>query len=226
MESNNNPACMFGICGEAGIGKTTLVSYMYNKIRHHFEVACFLTNIREKSDNNSINALKDLQRTLLYETVKETQTMEDTTFDGNSQIKDKLSHKRVLLILDDVDSIEQLKALAGGSDWFGYGSRIIITTRVENELDKHHVAVTKYKMEELNSCESLQLFCWHAFKMSKPADNYADICNHVVNYVKGFPRALKAIGSNLKGLTVEECEMQLEKYRNVPNAFSFLVDSL
>jgi len=217
---------MLGICGEAGIGKTALVSYLYNKIRHQFEVASFLTNIREKSNNNSINGLKDLQRTLLYETVKGTQTMVDTAFEGHSQIKDKLSHKRVLLILDDIDSIEQLKALAGGCDWFGYGSRIIITTRVANELDKHHVAIRKYKMEELNSCESLELFCWHAFKMSKPADNYADICNHVVNFAKGFPRALKALGSNLKGLSVEEWKMELVKYRNVPNAFTFLVDSL
>jgi len=217
---------MLGICGEAGIGKTALVSYLYNKIRHQFEVASFLTNIREKSNNNSINGLKDLQRTLLYETVKGTQTMVDTAFEGHSQIKDKLSHKRVLLILDDIDSIEQLKALAGGCDWFGYGSRIIITTRVANELDKHHVTIRKYKMEELHSCESLELFCWHAFKMSKPADNYADICNHVVNFAKGFPRALKALGSNLKGLSVEEWKMELVKYRNVPNAFTFLVDSL
>jgi GTPase SAR1 family protein len=217
---------MLGIYGEAGIGKTTLVSYLYNKIRHQFEVASFLTNIREKSNNNNIIDLKDLQRTLLYETVKETQTVVETTFEGHSQIKDKLRHKRVLLILDDVNSIEQLKALAGGCDWFGSGSRIIITTRVETELDNHHVTIRKYKMEELNSCESLELFCWHAFNMSKPFDNYANICNDVVSYSKGFPRALKALGSNLKGLSVREWEMELEKYSNVPNSFSFLVDSL
>jgi hypothetical protein len=81
-------------------------------------------------------------------------------------------------------------------------------------------------MEELNSCESLELFCWHAFNMSKPFDNYANICNDVVSYSKGFPRALKALGSNLKGLSVREWEMELEKYSNVPNSFSFLVDSL
>jgi hypothetical protein len=34
------------------------------------------------------------------------------------------------LILDDVDSLEQLEALAGGLDWFGSGSRVIITTRI------------------------------------------------------------------------------------------------
>lgn len=224
IESNTG-VCMLGIYGDAGIGKTTLAAFLYNKIRHRFQAASFLTNIREKSNSNSISGLEDLHRTLLYETVKETQTMVHTTFERDSQIKRKLTHKRVLLILDDVDSIKQLEALAGGCHWFGSGSRIIITTRVESELDKHDVAITKYKMEELNSSDSLELLCWHAFNMSKPKEHYADICNHAVSFAKGFPRALKVLGSNLKGLSTGEWEMELEKYEKVPDAFSFLVGS-
>ena len=34
-----------------------------------------------------------------------------------------------MIILDDVDGDEQLKALAGRHDWFGLGSRIIVTSR-------------------------------------------------------------------------------------------------
>ena len=41
-------------------------------------------------------------------------------------IKRRLQHKMVLLVLDDVDKLEQLKGLAGGHDWFGSGSIIII----------------------------------------------------------------------------------------------------
>jgi hypothetical protein len=33
------------------------------------------------------------------------------------------------LILDDVRKKEQLEAIAGGFDWFGLGSVIIVTTR-------------------------------------------------------------------------------------------------
>ena len=40
--------------------------------------------------------------------------------------------KKVLVILDDVDKLEQLNALARSRDWFGSGSRIIITTRDAN----------------------------------------------------------------------------------------------
>lgn len=223
---SNDAVCMLGIHGDAGIGKTTLAAYLYNKIRHQFEAASFLSNIREKSNNgNIINALEDLQKTLLYETVKETQVMTTNTFEGRFQIKSKLSHKRVLLILDDVNDIEQLEALAGGCDWFGSGSRIIITTRDENVLDKHQVAIKKYKMQELNFGDSLELMCLYAFDMSKPAEDYEDISNDVVSYARGFPRALKVLGSHLKGLSVKEWKMELKKFRKVPNAFSFLADS-
>jgi len=52
---------------------------------------------------------------------EETQTMLGSTFSGSSEIKHRLAHKRVLLI--------HLESLAGGHCWFGYGSKIIVTTR-------------------------------------------------------------------------------------------------
>jgi hypothetical protein len=35
----------------------------------------------------------------------------------------------ILLVLDDVDKSIQLEKLVGKTDWFGFGSKIIITTR-------------------------------------------------------------------------------------------------
>ena len=42
-------------------------------------------------------------------------------------IKDRLCFKKVLLMLDDVDDLNELEALAGDHNWFGSGSRIIIS---------------------------------------------------------------------------------------------------
>ncbi|MFS7965789.1 putative 17-beta-estradiol 17-dehydrogenase [Helianthus anomalus] len=47
--------------------------------------------------------------------------------------------RKVLLVLDDVDDIGQLEALAGEPTWFKRGSRIIITTRDEQVLKAHQV---------------------------------------------------------------------------------------
>ncbi|KAL2338798.1 hypothetical protein Fmac_013244 [Flemingia macrophylla] len=214
---SNNAVCMLGIYGVGGMGKTTFAVDLYNKIRHQFEAASFVANIREKS-NKSIDGLEDLQRTLLSEMGEETQTIMGSTFRGSSEIKRKLRFKRVLLVLDDVDTVKQLESLAGGDDWFGPRSRIIITTRDEDVLHKHEVKIIRYKMEELNYYESLELFCWYAFNMSRPAENFANISTLAVRYAKGIPLALRVIGSNLKGCSAEEWQIELQKYRKVPDA--------
>ncbi|CAB4282704.1 unnamed protein product [Prunus armeniaca] len=46
---------------------------------------------------------------------------------------------KVLLVIDDVDQLNQLQILAGKKDWFGLGSRIIITTRKEPLLIEHNI---------------------------------------------------------------------------------------
>ncbi|XP_057451716.1 disease resistance-like protein DSC1 [Lotus japonicus] len=156
--------CMLEIYGAGGIGKTTFALNIYNKIRHQFEASSFLADVREKSSKRK--GLEDLQKTLMSEMGEETEAMMGSTFNGDFEIKRKLSNKRVLLVLDDVDKIEQLEALAGGGDWFGSGSRIIITTRDTTMVDKHKmdgVDMKKYKMGELNGDDSLELFCLHAF---------------------------------------------------------------
>lgn len=44
-------------------------------------------------------------------------------------IKERLKNQKVLAVLDDVNNIEQLQALAKETQWFGNKSRIIVTTR-------------------------------------------------------------------------------------------------
>ncbi|KAM4078068.1 hypothetical protein ACB094_09G008600 [Castanea mollissima] len=58
---------------------------------------------------------------------------------GVNIIKNRLCHKKVLLVLDDVNHVHQLEKLAGEHHWFGLGSRIIITTRDEHVLVAHRV---------------------------------------------------------------------------------------
>jgi len=206
--------CMLGIYGGGGIGKTTFAWEIYNKIRLQFEAASFLHKVREKS-NESSRGLEGLQRTLLSEMGVETQTMMGSTFRGSSEIKRKLARKRVLLILDDVDSVKQLESLAGGHDWFGSGSIVIVTTRDIDVLHKHDV---KIKTEEPNHHESTELFCWYAFNMSTHVENFEKVSSHAISYAKGIPLALKVIGSNLKGKSIEEWEIELQRYKKVPDA--------
>ena len=63
--------------------------------------------------------------------------------EGVSVIANRLCNKKVLIVLDDVDGQEQLEALVGKHDWFGLGSRIIVTSRDIHLLRRHGVEDAK-----------------------------------------------------------------------------------
>ncbi|XP_039690698.1 TMV resistance protein N-like [Medicago truncatula] len=138
---------------------------------------------------------------------------------GIYEIKYKLGRKKVLLVLDDVDEMEQIGNLAGGSDWFGPGSTVIITTRDKGLLVGTHSFVVQsiYEMTELSDQHSLELFCRNAFGKSNPETGYEATSSRAVGYAKGLPLALKVIGSNLATRkSLKAWEHALKDYERIP----------
>ncbi|CAJ2634163.1 unnamed protein product [Trifolium pratense] len=216
LKPNDGTVCTLGIIGLGGIGKTELAKALYNKIVHQFEAASFLANVREKS--NKINGLEDLQKTLLSEMFQQPKSELGSTSKGIYEIKHKLEKKKVLLVLDDVDEMKQIENLAGGSDWYGPGSRIIITTRDKGLLmGTHQIEVKTYEMTELNNQHSLQLFCRNAFGKNNPKTGYEAMSYRAIGYAKGLPLALKVIGCNLATRkSLKAWEDALKDYERIP----------
>ncbi|KAK2367511.1 TMV resistance protein N [Trifolium repens] len=131
-------------------------------------------------------------------------------------IRKRLHRKKVLLILDDIDELKQLQALAGGLDWFGVGSRVIVTTRDKHLLENHGIEVT-YEIDEFDKGEALELLRWQAFKSKQVDSSYENILSRAVNYASGFPLALEVLGSNLFGKPVEQWNSLLDQYEKIPN---------
>ncbi|KAL3499764.1 hypothetical protein ACH5RR_038857 [Cinchona calisaya] len=126
--------------------------------------AIFLHEVRE---NSKRYGLENLQEKILSEILCIKHLRIGNVFEGSNMMKRRLCYKKVLVVLDDIDHLDQLEALAGKHDWFGAGSRVIITTKDEHLLVKHQVD-RMYKVELLNEYEAIQLFSWNAFKKNSP----------------------------------------------------------
>ncbi|GLJ27489.1 hypothetical protein SUGI_0539290 [Cryptomeria japonica] len=179
-----------GIWGIGGLGKTTLSKALYNKIHHLFEASSFVSNVKLQG---SIQDLKKLQQQILGDLLKMQRKVNDID-QGKIVMRSHLASLRALVVLDDVDNVRQLDALIG--DWFGEGSRIIITTRDKRVLKVRQVDVI-YPMRGLELAEGVELFSWHAFLRAHPERRYRETTEKIVKACSGLPLSLEIIGTDL-----------------------------
>ncbi|KAF8020369.1 hypothetical protein BT93_G0924 [Corymbia citriodora subsp. variegata] len=172
------------IHGMGGIGKTTLAKAVFRQISPQFR--------------DIIN----LQKKLLSDVLKLSCTNLSFIDEGAHLIKTRLHGKKILIVLDDIDNRDQIMRLAGEPNWYGGGSRIIITTRniefLVKEGEDGNVPMSDtphfsfYTMPEMNWDDARQLFC-------------------------ELPLALDVVGSTLRGKcksTWENVPYKLKKVMN------------
>ncbi|XP_050273670.1 disease resistance protein RUN1-like isoform X2 [Quercus robur] len=210
MESND--VRIIGIWGTGGMGKTTLARVVYGMISNKFEACSFIANIREESKKCGLHKI---QQILLRELLNDRDLKVHNDHNGVLMIKSRLRNKKILLVLDDVTELDQLKKLAGENCWFGSGSRVMITTRDKHLLVSHEVKEI-YEAEVLNHEEALQLFSLKALKMDHPPADYGNLSQAFVNYSKGLPLALEVLGSFLFGKNIDEWKNGLDRLNEFP----------
>ncbi|XLR62564.1 hypothetical protein S83_013236 [Arachis hypogaea] len=195
-----------GIWGMGGVGKTTIARAIYEAIEDQFQISCFLVNIRETCETNGILELQKI----IGEHIQVSRCTFSNLYDGMRIIRNSLCNKKVLIVLDDVDDVSQLENLAGNQDWFGPGSRVMITTR-DMHLQKTHEVCDTYEVECLDKREALRFFCSKAFKCNVPEEGYLEMSHEVVKYTGGLPLALKVLGSYIYGRNISAWRSAVKK---------------
>ncbi|CAH8257983.1 unnamed protein product [Arabidopsis lyrata] len=204
---------MIGIWGMGGIGKTTIAKCLYEKYSRRFAHYCFIENVRIAAKNG----LPYLQKKLLSNIRGKKQETLWCVEKGCSCIKSKLKDK-IFLVLDDVDNVDQLHALAKNTGWFGPGSRIIITTRDFGLLYSFGVRLL-YHVSFLDIGDAIQVFKQVAFEGGQaPSDVYQQFSIRASRLAQGLPSALEAFGTYLRRITwIEGWEKALGILETVPH---------
>ncbi|KAF3457912.1 hypothetical protein FNV43_RR02573 [Rhamnella rubrinervis] len=107
LQVGSDDVIVVGIYGESQMGKTVIAKAVYDQTRHAFEGSSFLRNVGAKSKKP--NGILGLQEKLVHDVVPlENKNNITSPTQGVELIKRKLSHKRVLIVVDDVDDLDQL----------------------------------------------------------------------------------------------------------------------
>ncbi|KAF8018997.1 hypothetical protein BT93_H3773 [Corymbia citriodora subsp. variegata] len=217
-----------GIHGMGGVGKTTLAKIIYNKLLSDSTKRYNLSNSLDEMDDQVNKTMEvigeqttDSTKCCFLSNIGNTkierkkQLTIDDIDEGKKVIKELLSSKEVILLLDDVDQKTKLDALVGiDRCWFGRGSKVIITTRNKEVLKDVKL---KHELTGMDFDHSLKLFSKHAFRRDHPPMEYVLLSEKAVEICGHLPLTLEIIGSFLAGKGKNFWETTLEKLGTIPH---------
>ncbi|XP_048133387.1 disease resistance protein RPV1-like [Rhodamnia argentea] len=193
------------IYGIGGIGKTTLATFIYKELFDKFNCHSCLNDIRETIKSKGMEYVQSLLASHI--------TKGRVHDSGIEMIRRKCKEKKVLILLDDVDSQDHLDNLIGGCE-FKSGSRIIITCRDKFLLKPEYKG---YELTEMNMQDALVLFRKYAFKGEQTPIELIALSSDIVATTGGIPLALMIMGSFLNRKDKSIWTETLEKLKKVPH---------
>ncbi|XP_022717254.1 putative disease resistance RPP13-like protein 1 isoform X2 [Durio zibethinus] len=184
---------VISIVGIGGMGKTTLAQLIYNdaSIQHSFDHKAWVCV------SDDFDAIKVTKSILKFIAPSEACDDNDLSL-LQEKIKEKLSGKKFLLVLDDIWDISY-------NEWtilrspFGVGTKIIVTTRFQS-VSSNMVTMKSFHLDKLSHVDCLSIFTQHALgaRDFNGHLDFKDVGENIVRRCSGLPLAAKVIGGLLR----------------------------
>jgi hypothetical protein len=201
-------ARMVGIWGQSGIGKSTIGRALFSQLSIQFPLRAFLTY--KSTSGSDVSGMKlSWEKELLSEILGQ----KDIKIEHFGVVEQRLKHKKVLILLDDVDNLEFLKTLVGKAEWFGSGSRIIVITQDRQFLKAHDIDLV-YEVKLPSQGLALTMLCRSAFGKDSPPDDFKELAFEVAKLAGHLPLGLNVLGSSLRRRGKKEWMEMMPRLRN------------
>nr|AXU93650.1 RPP4/RPP5-like protein [Arabidopsis thaliana] len=199
---------MVGIWGQSGIGKSTIGRALYSQLSIQFHHRAFVT-YKSTSGSDVSGMMLSWEKELLSEILGQ----KDIKIEHFGVVEQRLKHKKVLILLDDVDNLEFLKTLVGKVEWFGPGSRVIVITQDRQLLKAHDINLI-YEVEFPSEHLALTMLCRSAFGKDSPPDDFKELAFEVAKLAGHLPLGLNVLGSSLRRRGKKEWMEMMPRLRN------------
>uniref|UniRef100_A0ACD5XVL6 Uncharacterized protein n=2 Tax=Avena sativa TaxID=4498 RepID=A0ACD5XVL6_AVESA len=185
------------VVGFGGLGKTTLVKQVYERIKVQFDCSAFVSVSRNPD-------MKKVFKDMLYELNKVQFENIHIAATGEKQLIDKLrgflKEKRYLIVIDDIWDEKSWEIIKCALYDNGLGSRLITTTRISSVSEACCSSTDDriYRMNHLTDDDSKRLFHRRIFPHGKECPHeLAQVSEDILKKCGGVPLAIITIASLL-----------------------------
>ncbi|XP_062182628.1 disease resistance protein RPM1-like [Phragmites australis] len=196
LYSDEQGSTMITVSGMGGLGKTTLVTNVYEREKINFTAHAWIV---VSQGYDVVELLRKMLRKIGYP--EQSQLVDLDAHELKVKIKERLTDSKCLLVLDDVWNREAYTQI-GDAFQNLQASRVIITTRQE-QVATLAQPTRQLKLKPLERNDAFDLFCRKAFynRMEcKCPQDLEKLANNIVDRCQGLPLAIVSIGGMLSSL--------------------------